>query len=271
MTFSLRDLLALFVLLALALLGWRTWQQTRLEKARLAELRDEIKQLEIQVRLDNPALHQAMLNTLDEHQPLAGMRQRSLGQFERLRTKYGGLEPRGADVLSLRGLPSLPEGDEPAPVLYRLWVPEDRPVWLKFGVHEMDPSHHRSRSSDDEQDLLDRSPFTLSGPFEMRLPPGDQTLRIAIGAARGGELPVSIALDDTVLLRSTFASEGVSGASYGYTTAASQVDFPANQKPPWLLTASMQLRNTSAGKTQACSVWLSDRASGFAPLPGAAR
>src|SRR5688500_13808307 len=114
MTFSLRDLLALFVLLALALLGWRTYQQTRQDKARLAELRDEIKQLEIEVRLDNPALHQALLHTLDERQPLTAMRERSLAQFDVLRTKYGALEPREADVLSLRGLPSLPDGDGPA-------------------------------------------------------------------------------------------------------------------------------------------------------------
>jgi hypothetical protein len=271
MTFSLRDLLALFVLLALALLGWRTSQQARQEKARLVELRKEIEKLEVCMRLDRPDLHQAMLNTLDEMQPLAEMRQRALAQLDLLRSRYGGLEPRGADVLSLRGLPSLPEGEEPAPILFRLLVPEQRPLWLKFGVHAAQQFRHSSRNPEDERELLPRSPFTISGPFEMRLPSGDQTLRITIGTARDGELPVTISLNDGVLLRTTFVSAGTSGTGYSHISAGSQLDYRASQKPPWLLTAIMDQREQPSGNTHAFSVWLDERESDFLPFPRAPR
>jgi hypothetical protein len=229
------------------------------------------------MRLDQPAVHQAILHTEDELAPLAAMRERSLQQFEKLRDKYSTMEPRKPDVLSLRGVPSLAKDRDPAPVLFRLLVPAERPVWLKCGVHPAKRSHHTSRNSDQEQDLLRQSPFSLSGPFEMQLPPGDHTLRISVGSADEGALPLEIALDETVLLRTSFVSPQVSGAGYSYNSASSQLDFGPSQPLPWLLTAIMDLQGSSVlfnrhpsttEETHALSLWLSDRASEFVRFPG---
>jgi len=129
MTFSIRDLLALIFLLALGLLAWRSDQEAKRAQARVVQLDGEIKSLEAQLRLDHPALHQAILNTRDELAPLEAMRERSLQQFEVLRHKYGNLEPRKPDVLSVRGIPSLAKDASPAPVLYCIdsWFPANVP------------------------------------------------------------------------------------------------------------------------------------------------
>lgn len=195
------------------------------------------------------------------------MRQRSLTQFELLRQKYSILEEREADVLSLRGIPSLSIDTEPAPAVFRLWVPKERPVWIKFGVREATPSRPSS-SSDNDRDLLSDSPFRASGPFETQLPPGDQTLQIAAGSAREGSLPLCITLGETVLLRTSFDSPSVSGTGSSHITGATQLDYGPRQQLPWLLTSTMNVGEPATEKPHAFSLWLSDRASGFAPFPG---
>ena len=268
MTFSIRDLLALIFLFALALLAWRSAEETGRARARARQLDGEIKSLELQLRLDQPALHQEILHTADEQASLAALGERSLKQFETLREKYSALVPREQDVLSLRGVPSLAKDPSPAPVLFRLLVPTQRPVWLKYGVHPAKQSQHTSRNTDKEQDLLRQTPFTLSGPFEMQLPPGDHTLQISVGAAHEGALPIVIALGDTVLLRTSYMSAQVSGAGYSYSSATSQLDFAPSQPLPWLLTASMNLRESATDETHAISLWLGVQASKFTRFPG---
>lgn len=142
MTFSIRDLLALMLLIALGLLAWRTWDDARREKGRLAQVHNEIRSLKAHLRSDQPALHQAILHTRDELKSLDAMRAASLKHFEVLRKKYSTLAPQGDSVFSLRGLPSLATGAGLAPVLFRMWVPGKRPVWLKFGIHSAQQSLH---------------------------------------------------------------------------------------------------------------------------------
>jgi hypothetical protein len=146
-------------------------------------------------------------------------------------------------------------------------VPTERPVWLKFGVHPAEEHRHASRTSDDERDLLTQSPFEPSGPFELRLTPGDQTLSIAVGSARDGSLPIVIHLNERALLKASFVSADVNGAGWGHTSATSQVDFGSEQQLPWLMTASMNLRSSPSGMTHAFSIWLSDRSSNFKRFP----
>jgi hypothetical protein len=267
MTFSLRDLLALVFLAALGLLAWRSGDDARREKLRLAQLQDKIKALEAEVRWDQPALHQAILHTHEEFQPLGAMRERSLAHFDVLREKYSVMEPREANVLSLRGVPSLPPDSGSAPVLYRLLVPPERDVWLKFAVHVAEKSGQQSKTLDEARDLLSESSLGASGPFEVPLPPGEHWLRIVTGPAREGALPVLISLDETVLLRKSFISADVRGTSSSYTSALTQFDVHPRDDLPRLLTAKMGLEQGSTEPAYAFSVWLSDRTSNFARFP----
>jgi hypothetical protein len=241
-------LLALISLVALGLLPWRIWTKTRQEKARVAQLQSEVSSLEAIVRLDHPTLHQAILHTQDEFRPLGAMRERSLEQFDVLRQKYSTLEPHGVDVLSIRGIPSLSTDSESAPIIFRLSV-------------------NTSRSPDDEHQFVSVSPFTVSGPLEMQLPPGDQTLKIITGAAQNGSLPLLLSLNERVLLRSSFVAAGISGFSSSHISVPFQLDFGPNQKLPWLLTANMHVPEPEKQEAFAFSLWLSDHASNFRKFP----
>ena len=271
MRFSIREMLAVMVLVSFGMLAWRASEDARRDKARLAQLQAEIKSIEARLRLDQPALHQAILHEHEEFQPFHAMRERSVEHFDRLRQKYSTLEPPGADVFSIRGIPSLQTDAGPVPVIFRLFVPEKRTVWLKFGVHTVKQSVISSRTPDDAHDLLTDSPFKDSGPFEMQLPSGDQTLRIAMGHVAEGSLPLVMTLDDKVLLRTSFVSAEVTGTSSGHISALSQIDFGPQQALPSLLTGNMNLRTPVSGiapaNTYAFWVWLSDRASSFASFP----
>jgi hypothetical protein len=267
MRYSTRDLMVLVFLVALGILPGRMWVKARQEKARVLQLQNEIRSLEASARTDLPALYQAFLHRHDEFTPFDAMRERSIEQFVVLRQKYRTMEPRGDDVLSIRGIPALSTDTGPAPVIFRLWVPTKRPVWLKFGVHVAQRSVHSSRTSDDESDLLTDSPFDVSSPLEVRLQPGDQTLTISTGHAQNDSLPLLITLDERVLLRSLFRSEGITGANSSHISVPAQLDFGPDQKLPWLLTAHMNLQESATDKTYAFSLWLSDHASNFKTFP----
>jgi hypothetical protein len=266
MKFSIRDLMALVLLLALGLLAWRTSNEAKRANAQSEQLGNEIESLEAVLRLDDPAIHQAILHTTDEFESLDQMRERSLAHFESLREKHSAMMPRSADVLSLRSIPSLPDDGASAPVIFRLLVPEARPAWLKFGVHMTRPTAHSSKALDDHPGFRSESLLGVSGPFEAPLPPGDHTITIAMGAAHEGAVPVVIALHDKTLLQSSFASSD--GVGFSNISARSQIDFRPNQELPWLLTAEMNRDQTGTDESQVFSVWLSDRPSNFKGFPG---
>jgi hypothetical protein len=265
--FSIRDLFALVLLAALGLLAWQMSDAVDRDRVRLTLLHSEIKSLETSLRLDNPLLHQAILDSQDELESLAAMRERSLEHFETLRQKYSALEPREGAVFSIRGIPSLSTDTGPAPVVYRMSVPEQRPVWFKFGVH-LARETMTSKTPDDGRGLLPNSPFGPSGPYEIRLPAGVQSISIALGAAKDGAIPLRIALGENTLFRSLFVSPGVSGTSFSHTTPSTQDDVAADQQLPWLLTAKLDQRESGNEKGFEFTVWLSDHSSNFQSFPG---
>lgn len=272
MQFSIRALLALTFLAVLVMLLWRTRQEAIRDEQRLAKLQNEIKSLELEVRLDQPDLHQAILHAGDEFASLRAMRELALQQFDRLRQKYSTMEPPGAGQLSIRGVPTLRAGTGQPAVIFGIWVPEERPVWLKFGVHLADGSIQSLRDSDRDDDLLRDSPFDASGPFEIRLPAGHQTLKLATGPVQDDTLPVVVSLGDEVLGRFVFNSPDVQGTNEIYISARSQLDFAPDRRLPRLLTSRMRLRDPTSGErpdtTYACSLWLSDHSSNFERFPG---
>jgi hypothetical protein len=271
MRFSIRELLCVAVLAALGMLAYRNHQEAEQAQVKLTLLQNEIQALEASLRQDNPALHQAILRSMDESKSLQDARQRAIDHFALIRQKYSGIEPRGADVLSLSGVPMLPPGNGPAPISFRMRVPEQRAIWLKYGVHPTKRNTQSGRGPEQESDLLTQSPFEDSGPFEMSLPPGDQILVVTMGAAEDGSLPLAITLDDQLLLRSTFVAPEVTGAGWSSISGRQQIDFDLNRALPSLMTVNMSLRSdkTADTATKQCgfSMWLSDHSSDFAEFP----
>ena len=165
----------------------------------------------------------------------------------------------------------LQTGNGPAPISFRMLVPPQRTVWLKYGVHPTKRNTQSGRGSEQESDLLTESPFEDNGPFEMRLPAGDQILTIMMDAAEDGSLPFTITLDDTVLLSSAYVVPEVSGAGWSSISGAIQIDFDLQRPLPCLMTINMSLRDPESGprlsKPYGFSMWLSDHSSDFGEFP----
>lgn len=270
MTFSIRALLALTFVIALGIVVWQTGEGVRSNDIQANALRDEIRSLENRVRLDDPDLHQAILHTRDELEPLHEMRKRAVAHFDVLRDKYSRIEPRGPKTLSIRRLPSLQVGTVAVPTSFRMVVPEDRPMWLMFGVHLVQRNVH-STPDPSKLKLLKHSSFSESGPFEIQLEPGDQLLTVTKSPAKDGKLDVEIGLKDGILVRSTYAASDVSGTTSSHISAPNQIDFGPHRELPWLLTAQMSHQSPNGQQramTHAFSIWLSAQSNGYERFPG---
>jgi hypothetical protein len=260
--------MGLVFLAALAMLAWRTADGIRQVQERIAALRSEASALHAVFRGDDPALRRAIIHERDDVPPLEAMRDRALARFDELRTRYGAIEARGGDVVSIRTVPAIADGPGPAPVIFRLVVPPDRPVWLKFGTHLAGTTVEPPQRLDEGAGLRSDTPLAASGPYEARLSAGDHTLTIAVGTAAEGSLPLAISLGDGFLLQSSFDSPGVSGVSSSHTSPVDQYDIRPPAELPWLMTGRLNHRDSKAEQVPAFSLWLSDQASGFAEFPG---
>lgn len=263
MRFTIRDLLGFVVVVALALGVWRLRATRGTETAELYRLQNEITSLEAMVRLDMPGVREALLRTQDEVDGLRASSFVASQQLDVLRAKYGALEPRAPDVLSLRNIPS-PYVDSGSIHSFRLSIPEQRAIWLKCGVHISSGSLGSAR--DIEPTLVKESPYDRTGPFQFRLPPGELTLALNIGHSRAGRAPLTIQIDGTILLETAFVAENVSGSSSSYSSPKSQWDIPAKDELPVLYTVKRQMPGT--GVPFEFSVWLSDHSSNFVDLSG---
>ncbi|PAY17616.1 hypothetical protein CKO51_20535 [Rhodopirellula sp. SM50] len=74
----------------------------------------------------------------DQYQSIGRMREKAQEKFADLQLKYGGLVDRGGSVVSFRSVPSIQIEEESPPIIFRVIVPEDRAVWLRYGVFPSD-------------------------------------------------------------------------------------------------------------------------------------
>lgn len=272
MTFSIRNLLALVVVAALGIVAWRSDQEAQREQDRLTKVltkiesaEREIESAEIRLHLDNPPLHQAIR---DEYAAIRKSRKQCDANIELLREKYGRIEPQGPNVVSIRTLPSIRGDTGQTPVAYRVYVPEARKVWLKYGVRDSN-SYSVAANTEFEPELLRQSPFDQGGPCEKLLPPGQHILSMTIGDAEAGSLPFRITLDSSVLISSRLKSASSTGGDY--LKAPRQWDYKrSNLAKGGLMSAKMTLRDDDENNPPTSFqflVWLSDETSGFSAFP----
>lgn len=271
MTFSIRNLLALVAVAALGMVAWRSHQDAQREQDRLSTLRRQtaIKSAEQNLFSDNPLLHQAMRNTRDEYEAIRKLRIQCDAGIELLREKYGRIEPSGPGIVSIRALPSIRGDTGKPPVAFRIYVPEERKVWIKYGVRDS-KSRSVAANSEFEPAILHQVPFDHDGPYEIRLTPGQHVLSMTIGDTDAGSLPFRINLDASVLVDSRLNSASHTGG--GSTYAPLQLDFKnSNLAKSGLMSAKMTLRGDAKNespKSYQFLVWLSDESSGYSAFPG---
>ncbi|KAA5541436.1 hypothetical protein FYK55_17885 [Roseiconus nitratireducens] len=273
MQISIRTLLAVLLLAALAFPNVIALTKIRQRQEELSLLQHELE--ETQRRLESNAAPVPMLaeRVQDEYRQLSRTREIAVEHFYKLQERYGRVEKRDDQTLSLRGIPKLSIDGKPTPVGFRLVVPSARPVWFKCAVVTRRLGSGDTKTldglSEGDGDLAE----DFDGPFEVRLLPGQRDLELQIGPTKGAQLPVEIRLDGKILFASSHdqGDDGSSGASY--IGGRSQTDYGPDRELPWLMDARVSIPADEGGQTVETkyhySFWLSDQSSGFKTFPGA--
>ncbi len=171
MRFSIRDLLLTMLVIAIAAMLYRSMLYQRELQARVQQTRAEAMALETQLAVEVDLVSQlhAQRVALNEAKSIAATLKEA---FPALQNKYGRIEVRNEQTLSIRRFPTLREpNDTHEFVRYRIYVPKERKIYLKFGV-ETKHLHDPQPPADSSSRWITTSDFYPSGPFELELQRG---------------------------------------------------------------------------------------------------
>lgn len=270
MRFSIRSLLAVMLLFAISfplVIGVR---QTRHDEALLTQLANEIKNERQSLFLDDPQRLRVGQHQREEYLAIRKLRDKAEQHFQSLQDKYGHLEDRGADVLSLRTVPQLSLDSSSPPVVFRLNVPTKRKVWLRYALVPWDNHQQTPVDLDKADDAPKDSGFEHVGPYQIQLDPGERLLSVKTGPAIERVMPIVIRLDNQPLIKTRFSADGIPHSGAYHLSGREQLDIPQSRALPWLLYVRIRLENENKPSTNAAyciSLWLSDRPSQFDRFP----
>lgn len=269
MKYSLRVLLALLVFSGLAFAIIQSVYGLRLLQAEQAAMQQEIEAVRAVMRLDDEAFQTVNRHRLEQLSSLKQLSEISDKKLLEIQQRYGGVEVRGSDVISLRTIPMPRLADGKSRTAFRLHIPEMRTVWMKCGVLEADLARGNARSLDGRKanQFGGDSSFEHVGPYEQKLEPGDHVLTVISGGTREHYAEILVKLDGDNLLSSFASAEGLSTLGRTSISGRKQVDFGRKRGTPWLL--SQKFRLNKPGDTYALVLWLSESSSQHAPFPGA--
>ncbi|MEE2936774.1 MAG: hypothetical protein VYA84_12355 [Planctomycetota bacterium] len=266
MKFSIRTLLALVTVSALAMVAYRSHQRAVIEQKHSLELAmriDSLKQQQtVQVDYRTTKLAQDDLNA-----SFQANRDRCEQTIPALVQRYSSIEPVDAETLSIRRSPAIRTDASQASLLFRLFVPANRPTWLKLGIHPQSTNAPSDRKEGSEDVLLVESAFDHSGPFELRLPPGEHAIALVVEQQENSVGRFRLRLNGEMLSQSMFITgEGVRANGYMSVSAQEQIDFAPRRTLPRLVTFRFQQQSSvdseSANQVN-LSVWLSEQSSSF--------
>ncbi|MBL8891508.1 MAG: hypothetical protein JNL67_16125 [Planctomycetaceae bacterium] len=263
MRFSLRSLIVASLLVAGVLLATGSFYGLEQERRRLAKISSELSQLEPSLLVDFPQRHQALVHSLHNFSSLRSLREQATSHVESIRNRYSGIERRGPDVLTIRTIPGLRGAQVLSSHEFKLFVPESRPVWLKFGVHPTESVKGLSNPGDEYTDWLTSSVLSKSGPIQFQLPPGELLLTTEERLDKNMRV-ISISVDQNVVFETQYVPRAPN-VSTSTLSASSQVDFEPEEKLPWLLTCEIatNLSTSTAPNADSYSIWLSGQPSQF--------
>ena len=270
MRFSIRTLLAAMAVVALTMVAAQTHRKAMYQQNYLVQFALEIDTLEQQQKVQ-AEYRDTMLAQADLHKSLHDNRIRCEQAIETLVQRYGSIEPRDSETLSLRNYPTIRTDVGRAPLSFLVLVPEKRPVWLKYGFHKQGTDSPSDGRDGSETVLMADAPFDHAGPFEMQLPPGEHVVTCVIDESQQGTLLFRFRLNDQVLAQSvTTTDKHVSRSGYMSIAAQQQADFSRKRFLPHLATFRLNLRDEASSESKTTfqlSIWLSERSSYFAPFP----
>ena len=270
MKFSIRTLLAVIAVAALAMVAFQSHRRAITERNRGLQIAIAIETLEQQqtVQVD---YRETKLAQDDLRASLRDNRDRCEQAIQTLVQRYASIEPGDAETLSIRRYPTIRTETTQAPVSFKLLVPEDRPIWLKFGLHPQDTNAPSDGVEGSEDVLLAESIFDQAGPFELRLPPGEHLVAFAMEDQVNRFRQLQVLFNDQLLAQlAVMVGNNVRRSGYQTTGADQQADFDGNRTLPRLVTIDLSLRdesNSESIKRFKVSAWLSNHSSSFRSFP----
>ena len=267
MQFTVRDVLVLTFIAALVALSvgaYNRYQSKLLEMARTEQaLLTAQTELEFaQQQADQARYLIDLVNTqIDAWQ-------RAVDHFPVLQNKYGGVEPRGGEIVSTRPIPVIvdSEFDGGTPLRLRIAIPEGHSMFLKYGVANRSVNL-RSKYAPDywARDSL----FDQTGPFETKIESGVHDFEVASRSIENNRKQFRVSVDGKPILVTTFQVDDTSGYSSASQGGDKQHDgYTVDDLVP-IGRYKLTDRRVSPAEAHWFRLWLDPRPSGFDAFPPA--
>ena len=177
----------------------------------------------------------------DQYESVAALAEIAKAQREAIQEKYSRLEPREANVFTIRGIPHWrPDARTSAPVGFVMHVPESREIWLKFAAVQEENGNIRRSELDQLKVAPSNTGFTPSGLYQQKIPPGKRILRYLQIPNENEAFCFQLWLDQTLLLQSQFMEERSKSTGWSSLGGRDQSDFPPARRLPWLFSARVE-------------------------------
>jgi len=281
MKFSILSVLVFTLVAAIGAAISSNLIDTKANKAKCLELAAEIESLENRLGLPNKLLEQELIQLPKQTELAKEATQQANEIREMLRKKYFELIPVGHDIVSLRLSNSPQAGPLKDSSIFKVWVPESRPVWLNFGVHEFLQADHpaawylqsaaslRLNSQTYRNKSAENSPLGNKAPRQTLLSPGMHEIVIHTQQDKETQwTKTTLRVDEKSLLSFRYRSN--INPKYDTATVWQQKNFTPKKALPFLTkvgliseaTFEIERKNSNTPFEFLATIWLSDKDTG---------
>ena len=283
MKFSIRTLLVLTLAVAVAIALVMKLYQSRVQQERLLARQAQLQSLraELQAVSGSSEMRQAMA---DQQAMYQRARKDALDHFAILQARDSKIEDRGPGVVSLRSVPEITGLGEGNRTSFRVRIPADRQVWLKYVAAPEPPSATTERLDELAIESLQPQPMESSsggepsgfqhpGGYAFPLPTGEHVLTVTSNRVESddeGETvhEFRIQFGDQVLLQSSHHSSGTSSFGTVALGSSRQSDYRPGKTPHRLL--RLRFNRSQGSGPPVAHLWLGEQSSDLPAFPGLA-
>lgn len=270
----------------MALMTYRFRKMIHENKFKLSAIEVELGTLLPKAPSDQSELEKMLADWADEVAAVKDIERRAFAGLRKLQDKQDEIIARGSDVLSIRSTATV----SPRVALggrrqrLRVLVPKERPVWLHLGVTKQPVDTQLFLQRSTLPKLLNSSPHSQTGPFEIRLDPGIHTILVDV-PPNGSYMKTEIKLNGTTLLSSAYQFEHSGMMRLIGQLGGEQTDFSGDQFLPLLFAVEViastptdeqgivvssysNVQNFVDQHVEPVYVWISDYSLGHHGFPG---
>lgn len=268
MRFSIRTIMLATTVVALVLMIFNRLFMLQAQNLALVNGQAEIAMLEQQL-VQAESRRTVPQAGLDQQKMIDTVMSQLADGFSKLQAKYSSLEPRGENELAIRSIPTMVDVETKRKInRTALIVPNSRSIYLCLGVRV-----HVQGMKEPTQDIesfVRESIYSLSGPYQFKLPPGVGKLEWTFSNMPDSK-QMEVYYNDQILIRSSYYEK-----SNSYGSMATSFDrpqyFELGKSLPTIVDLDIHdLSNQGQASGfyggYRLSVWLDDQSRGFDPFP----